>query len=156
MWRTLHVVLRFVILHRRLGFCPVGGDKLIHQTLTLLRSPLEKQWQLTKETDCCNFPFRTKHWEEMIYYGALLNTTFSKRRIQACSTVSLKKCLLHKGKKALQRGTRVGLPQREPQPSWLYVVDFKEVFMNIYEADGMSFFHDGSTLPFRVFLPMIL
>lgn len=97
----------------------------------------------------------------MICYGALLNTTFSKRRIQACSTVSLKRCLLRKGKKALQRGTRVGLPQREPQPSWLYVVDFKEVFMNIYEADGMSwaktaFFPDGSTLPFRVFRPMIL
>lgn len=110
-------MLHFMILHRRLCFCPVGGDKLIHETLTLLWSPLEKQWQLTKETDWCNFPFRTKHWEEMIYYGALMNTTFSKTRIQACSTVSLKRCLLHKGKKALQRGTRVAFPKGSHSPA---------------------------------------
>lgn len=117
MWRTLQVILYFVILHRRLCFCSVGGDRLIHQTLTLLLSPLEKQWQFTKETDWCNFPSRTKHREEIIYYGALLNTTFSKRRIQAWDIVSLKRHLLHKGKKAFQRGTRVAFPKGSHNPA---------------------------------------
>lgn len=72
------------------------------------------------------FPLQN-HGEEMIYYGALLNTTFSKRRIQACGTVSLKRCLLHKGKNALQRGTRVAFPKKSHSPAGSTLWTLKKV-----------------------------
>lgn len=41
----------------------------------------------------------------------------------------------------------MGFQEGEPQPSWFSIVDFKESFMDIYEADGVSWDKMAFRLP---------